>query len=207
MALTRKFLAALGIEADKIDEIITAHTESTDAIKAERDQYKKDADELSKVKEQLKTAQTDLEKLKKEDFEGKYNNEKAAHEKLKADIQSKETTSKKSTAFKALLKEKGYSDKALAKITQYGGYIDGLELDNDGKIKDADKLLESVKSDWDEYTPQATHVSHTPSVPDQQANGKSDGDTAKAMKNFGDKFYYEHYGVKPDNGNSATKEE
>ena len=31
MALTRKFLAALGIEADKIDEIINAHSETVDA--------------------------------------------------------------------------------------------------------------------------------------------------------------------------------
>ena len=29
MALTRKFLSALGIESDKVDEIISAHTETT----------------------------------------------------------------------------------------------------------------------------------------------------------------------------------
>lgn len=33
MALTRKFLAAMGIEADKIDSIIDAHTETVDALK------------------------------------------------------------------------------------------------------------------------------------------------------------------------------
>ena len=35
MGLSRKFLAAMGIEADKIDEIIAAHTETTEALKAQ----------------------------------------------------------------------------------------------------------------------------------------------------------------------------
>ena len=55
MALTRKFLAALGIEAEKVDEIITAHAETVDALKAERDEYKANAEayagEQKKVKE------------------------------------------------------------------------------------------------------------------------------------------------------------
>ena len=44
MALTRKFLEALGIEQAKIDEIISAHTEVTDALKADRDSYKEKAE-------------------------------------------------------------------------------------------------------------------------------------------------------------------
>ncbi len=35
MALTRKFLAALGIEDDKVDEIIQAHTETVNGLKDE----------------------------------------------------------------------------------------------------------------------------------------------------------------------------
>ena len=47
MAFTRKFLSALGIEADKVDQIIDAHTEVTDALKSERDKYKADAEKLT----------------------------------------------------------------------------------------------------------------------------------------------------------------
>ena len=43
MALTRKMLKAMGIEDEKIDQIIEAHTETVDALKVERDQYKEDA--------------------------------------------------------------------------------------------------------------------------------------------------------------------
>jgi hypothetical protein len=35
MALTRKFLSALGIEAEKIDEIISSHTETVEGLKDE----------------------------------------------------------------------------------------------------------------------------------------------------------------------------
>ena len=40
MALTRRMLKALGIEDEKAEEIISAHIESTDALKAQRDEYK-----------------------------------------------------------------------------------------------------------------------------------------------------------------------
>ncbi len=36
MAMTHKFLKALGIEDDKAEEIIAAHLETVNAIKAER---------------------------------------------------------------------------------------------------------------------------------------------------------------------------
>ena len=37
MSLTRKFLSALGIEDDKVDEIISAHTDTVNALKEQRD--------------------------------------------------------------------------------------------------------------------------------------------------------------------------
>ena len=37
MALTRKFLSAMGVEPDKIDEIINAHQETLADVKSERD--------------------------------------------------------------------------------------------------------------------------------------------------------------------------
>ena len=41
MALTRKMLKAMGIEEEKIDQIIEAHTETVDALKADRDKLKR----------------------------------------------------------------------------------------------------------------------------------------------------------------------
>ena len=57
MALTRKMLKAMGIEDEKIDQIIEEHVESVDGLKAERDRYKaaaKDAEALSAELDALK---------------------------------------------------------------------------------------------------------------------------------------------------------
>lgn len=40
VALTRKMLKAMGIEDEKVEQIIEEHVESVDGLKAERDRYK-----------------------------------------------------------------------------------------------------------------------------------------------------------------------
>lgn len=172
MSLTRKALKAMGLTDEQIDSVIDMHTESTDAIKADRDKYKEEAAKLPDVQRQLDEANSKIAAAEKDDYKGKYEAEKAAHDKLKTEVQTKETTAKKSTAFKAMLKEKGYSDNAITKITKYGGYVDGIELDEKGAIKESDKLLTSIESEWGEYKPTEKHVTHTPNVPNQQANGE-----------------------------------
>ena len=56
MAMTRKFLKAMGIEEDQIEQIIEAHTETVSALKDERDSYKEDAEKLADVQKELNTA-------------------------------------------------------------------------------------------------------------------------------------------------------
>ena len=43
MALTRKFLSALGIDEEKAEQIIQAHVDTLEPIKADREKYKEDA--------------------------------------------------------------------------------------------------------------------------------------------------------------------
>ena len=56
MSLTRKFLKAMGIEDEKVDQIIEAHSETVDALKEERDGYKADAEKLPEVQRRLEAA-------------------------------------------------------------------------------------------------------------------------------------------------------
>lgn len=65
MAVTRKFLKALGIEDEKIDEIIEAHTEVTEALKKERDSYKADAEEVGELRKKVKDAEDDVTQMRK----------------------------------------------------------------------------------------------------------------------------------------------
>ena len=47
MSLTRKMLKAMAIEDEKIDQIIDAHTETTESLKEERDNYKESAEKVT----------------------------------------------------------------------------------------------------------------------------------------------------------------
>ena len=72
MALTRKFLSALGIEQDKIDEIITAHTETVDALKEQRDEYKEQAESVPNLTKELEDLKEQAEANKTDEWQEKY---------------------------------------------------------------------------------------------------------------------------------------
>ncbi len=163
MAFRRSTLAAMGLTNEQVDSIIELHTETVNALKADIDKYKEAAEKLPDVQRQLDEANSKLKNS--DDYKGKYESEKAAHDKLKADISAKETTAKKASSFKAMLKDKGYSDNAISKITKYGGFVDGVELDEEGKITNSEKLMTSIEAEWGEYKPQAGTQRHTPVTP------------------------------------------
>lgn len=161
MALSRRYLATLGIEADKIDEIISAHAESLEAVKAERDKYKGQVDELTekgkKDAEAVATAQKELSDLQKQveadakNREGKdYDKLKEEFDNYKAEQEAKAVRSAKETALKELLSDMKMSDKGEKQVLKWMG-VDGFELDDSGKIKDASALRKSIKDDWGDY--------------------------------------------------------
>lgn len=148
MAFTRKMLKAMGIEDEKIDQIIDAHSETVDALKADRDAYKEDAAKLAAVQKEL-----DELKAKGDDgYKAKYEAEKAAHDALKADIAAKETKQAKTDAYRELLKGANIDEKRIATILRAEApTIDKIELDADGKIKNAEQYTQSIKSDWADF--------------------------------------------------------
>ena len=153
MALTRKFLSALGIEDEKAEQIITAHVDTVDQIKAERDKFKEDAEKLpaiQKENEELKkqTAGEDPYKEKFEAIQKEFND-------YKADVEAKATTAKKESAFRKILKEIGIPDKRIDSVIKVSD-ISKLELDDKGDIKDGDKLKESLKTEWSDFIPTTT---------------------------------------------------
>ena len=148
MGFSRKMLKAMGIEEEKIEQIIDAHSETVDALKAERDGFKEDAAKLAAVQKEL-----DALKAKGDDgYKAKYEAEKAAHDALKADIAAKETKKAKTDAYRELLKGANIDEKRIATILRAEApTIDKIELDADGKIKNAEQYTESIKSDWADF--------------------------------------------------------
>lgn len=144
MALTREFLTALGIEKEKHQAIIDAHTETTEALKADRDRYKADAEKLPKALEDLKKAQEAAKDR------GDYDKLKEEYENFKADVAAKETRAKKETVLRDIAKDAGLSDAGIAKALKYHDY-DKLELDEKGAAKEKAAILKGLKEEWPEY--------------------------------------------------------
>lgn len=154
MALTRKFLTALGIEADKVDEIINAHTETVDALKEERDRYKVSAEALPAVQQELAELKEATEKAGASGnaYQVKYEAIKEEYEQYKADVEAKATRASKESAYRSLLKEAGISEKRMDAVLKVSGdEIDKLDLDADGKAKNAKDLVKSIAEEWSDF--------------------------------------------------------
>ena len=170
MALTRKFLSALGIDADKVDEIISAHTETVNALKEQRDSYKDDAEKLSDVQAKLDDANKTIDTMKKEQsgddkWKVKYDALKEDFDTFKSELAEKETKAQKESAVMALLKEIGVAEKrinAVMKVTD----LSEIELE-DGNIKDVDTLKESLRTEWSDFIEtKGEEGAKTPTPPD-----------------------------------------
>lgn len=157
MALTRKMLSAMGIEEDKQDEIINAHTETVNALKEERDSFKADASKVAAMQKELDEFKEATKNGDKSPYKVKYDakveelqNLQKEFDDYKAEITAKEVAEQKKTAYKNLLKETGVSEKridAIVKITDF----DSINLDKDGNLKDKDSLAEGIKSEWSDF--------------------------------------------------------
>ncbi len=173
MAFTRKFLAALGIEEAKVDEIIAAHTEVTDALKAERDKLKEDAGKYAAAQAELDRITAEAAKNGgKNPFEVKYNALKEEFDKHKADVAAKEAKAKKESAYRAILKAAGVSEKRIDAVLKVSD-IDSIELDTDGKVKGEEKLLEAIKKEWADFIPTTTQTGVSEKNPPASSGGKA----------------------------------
>lgn len=196
MALTRRFLTALGIESDKIDEIITAHTDSTDALKQQRDEYKAEAEKSKGDAEKLAAVQKELDDLKaankdNDSYKEKYEKEKSEFETFKSEIATKEAAAKKTAAYKALLKEAGVSEKHLDAVLKASD-LSGIELDDKGVIKDSDKATKAIKEEWSDFiTTTSDHGADTHNPPaDDGHHTHGSGRAAQIAA----QYQAEHYG-------------
>lgn len=140
MALTRKMLKAMGIDEDKIDQIMDAHTEVTDELKRQRDAYEVDAKKLPEVQKQLDS----LKEAGGDEYEAKYNAEHQAFEDYKAQVAAEKAAAEKADLYRQFLLKSGVDEKradAIIRVTDMGKIVV-----KDGKLQDQDKLSEDIKS-------------------------------------------------------------
>lgn len=162
MALTRKFLKALGIEEDKIDEIVAAHGETVNALKAEIDEAKQGASGLDAITKERDRYKADLEALQK--TSGDAAKVQAEYDAYKAQVEKDKTAAQKGAALDAVLKEAGVERESFRAQLGKGWDMDTIELE-DGKVKDKAALLSRIKADYPDFIGKASTEGTPPAAP------------------------------------------
>ena len=169
MALTRKFLRALGIEDDKVEEIINAHRETVNPLKDERDNLKERADKTDELQKQV-DALTE-QGSNSEDLAKKYEDEHKAFEAYKAEVEAGKAESAKKSAYRKLLESSGIDPKRIDAVMRVSD-VSTVEVGEDGKIVDADKLTEQIKADWSDFVISTGTVGQRVDTPPAKQTGK-----------------------------------
>ena len=173
MALTRTMLKDMGLNEEQISTIIEAHTETTEGLKTDRDKYKADAEKLATVQKELDT----LKAAGDGGYKEKYEKEHQAFEDYKTAQTAKETRQAKEKAYTEFLKSVGVSEKRIPSIIKVTD-LNAVELEGD-KVKDAEKLTESVKTEWADFIETSnTNGANTNTPP---ANNPNNGDDPSKM--------------------------
>lgn len=185
MALTRKMLKAMGIEDEKIDQIVEAHTETVDALKKERDEARTEADRLPDVQKQLDKLKQEREEADgKDKWKLKYDALKDEFDQYKSGIDAEKTKEAKEKALKEFLLGIGIDEKRVAAVVRVTD-LDGIEIE-DGKMKDADgKLAEEYKKEWADFIVTKSNKTPPPDTPPVN-NGGGGGMTREQIMKIKD---------------------
>lgn len=149
MALTRKSLKAMGLTDEQVDSIIEMHTETVDGLKA----YKADAEKLPGVQKELDDLKKQVAENKDDGWKDKHDAVKKEFDDYKAAQTAKDTKAAKEAAYRALLKEAGVAERRIDAVLRVTD-LDKIELE-DGKIKGADDVKNTIKTEWAEFIPVA----------------------------------------------------
>ncbi len=135
------------IPAAAIQTLITAIRNAVGNAYVEKERYKEKLTEIDELTGKLQTAEDSAATAEK--WKGKYDALKGDYEAYQRDQTAKETKAAKAKAVRDWYKGRGITGKALD-IAMRGSTaeIEALELDGDGKIKDAAALEALVKGDF-----------------------------------------------------------
>lgn len=167
----RKILEAENTTDEKIGEVLNLlHTE-TDVLQTA----------LDEAKTKLAAAEKDRDTANS----GKEAAEKALKD-FKDEQTAKDTRASKTAVFKEQLKAAGVLEKYIDRIVRLSGEdIDKLELDAKGGVKNADTLVESLKTEWSDYVGTTTTKGARVATPPANTGSGMTKDQIFAIKDAG----------------------
>ena len=166
MAVTRKYLKSIGLNEDQIEGVIEEHTASLEGLKNEVEKYKADALKLADIQKEL----DELKKGDSEDWKGKYEAEKAAHDQTRSDYAAKETAAVHERLFRAELSAVGITGKRadqIVKLTDMSAF-----KVKDGAYEDAKAVQDHIRTEYSEFVPTTTTKGASVATPPGNAGAK-----------------------------------
>lgn len=168
MSLKKSDIRAIVKNADatdeeKLSEILDLLHAEVDVIKGERDEYKQKLEDLT---EDFKKSADDASN----EWKSKYEKEHEAFEAFKANKAAKEAELAKEAAFSKLLKDLGISDKRIGSIIKLTD-MKAIEMDEQGGIKDLEKVKEDAKNEWADFIPTVETQGASTTTPPATGNG------------------------------------
>lgn len=145
MALTRKFLKAMGVEDEKAEEIISAHVETVNGLKGERDDLQ---EQLEAAKQAPKPKAKQADPKPNEPGENPYKEQLEAEKKAFAEYKAEE---QKRGLYRKLLAEAGVDSKRIDSVLKVSD-LSKVTV-KDGAIEGAEDLVNGIKSDWADFIP------------------------------------------------------
>lgn len=177
MTLTRKMLSTMGIEQDKIDQIIESHADTVNGLKEKASELQKQAERvpsLEKQIEELKAAQPT------EDWKSKYEELKTEYEDFRQKVDDERAEQEKSRLYRAMLREVGVDEKRFNSIMKLTD-LSEIKVE-DGKIEDAESVKKSIADEWGDFIVQKSTHGAPVDEPPANAGSKMSKDEIMSIK-------------------------
>lgn len=182
MTLTRKSLKAMGIEDEKIDQIIDDHSDTVDALKKQRDDYKAKADKVSDLEKKIQ----ELESIEVDDYKAQYEAEHEAFEAYKAEVEASRHSEQVRGLYRDLLKEAGVDEKRIDTVLRVTD-LSKLDMNKDGTLKDAEGLKKGIAEDWSDFIATTEVKGANVETPPTSTGGKMSKEEILAIKDAGER--------------------
>ena len=193
LALTIKLLKGMGIDDEKIEAIIAAHTETTDGLKADRDKFKKQAEQVPDLQKKLEEAEA--ASGSGDEWEQKYQDEHRAFEDFKAQVATEKAEADKAQAYRGMLMAAGIDPKRIDAIMRVTD-LRQVEME-DGKLKDTEKLQESAKQEWSDFVVKSNTQGSNPATPPTKPSPNVEGGDPEVARRMQER-YERRYGKAPE---------
>lgn len=161
----------MGIEGEKMEQILDMHLETVNGLKDQISTYKTDAlkvPEISKKLEELEKAQQNPD-----EYKAKYEQESKAFEDFKKQIETEKVNSTKKSAYQKLL-EANNVKKNKWDLIMRTVKLDDLNIKDDNTLENSEDLNKGIITDWADFIEreitEGVKVARPPSVDLEKVN-------------------------------------